>query len=112
VLCTLASRPLGDCQITGRKGPGQVIVSAPSFAAYVDLACGQIRRYGAAEPTVTAALLVMLQDVRAVVSDAEREQVLADEARLILSDAEASTPQPADLGQVREQAAPLLTGDA
>jgi uncharacterized membrane protein len=111
VLCTLASRPLGDCEITGPEGRGRVVVSAPSFAAYVDLACGQIRRYGAAEPTVTAALLAMLRDVQALVSDPDRDRVLAGEARLILSDAERATCQPADLRQVREQAAPLLTGD-
>jgi uncharacterized membrane protein len=111
VLCTLASCPLGDYEITGRDGAARVIVSAPSFAAYVDLACGQIRRYGAAEPTVTAALLVMLQDVQALVSDPAREQVLADEARLIVSDAERATCQPADLRQVRDQAAPLLGAD-
>jgi uncharacterized membrane protein len=111
VLCTLAARPLGDCEITGRDGRARVIVSAPPFAAYVDLACGQIRRYGAAEPTVNAALLVMLRDVQALVSDPDRERVLAAEARLIVSDAERATCQPEDLRQVRDEAAPLLTGD-
>ena len=110
LLCALAARPLGDYVITGREGPARVIVRGPSFAAYVNLACSQIRRYGAAEPTVTAALLVMLQDVQALASDPSREQVLVEEARLVLSDAERSTPQPADLLQVRDQAAPLITG--
>ena len=58
---------------------------------------------------MTAALLVMLQDAQTLVSDPSREQALADQARLILSDAERSTPQPADLLQVRDQAASLLT---
>ena len=111
LLCALAGRPLGDYVITGRQGPARVIVRAPSFAAYVNLACSQIRRYGAAEPTVTAALLAMLQDVQALASDPSREQVLAEEARLVLSDAERSTPQPADLLQVQEQATPLITGE-
>ena len=111
LLCALAPRPIGDYVITGREGPARVIVRAPSFAAYIDLACSQIRRYGAAEPTVTAALLVMLQDTLALVSDPSREQALADQARLILSDAERTTPQPADLLQVRDQAASLLTSE-
>ena len=111
LLCALAPRPLGDYVITGREGPARVIIRAPSFAAYIDLACSQIRRYGAAEPTVTAALLVMLQDTLALISDPSREQALADQARLILSDAERSTPQPADLLQVRDQAASLLTSE-
>jgi len=90
----LAPRPLGDYVITGREGPARVIVRVPSFAAYIDLACSLIRRYGAAEATVTAALLVMLQDALALVSDPSREQALAGQARLILSDAERSTPSP------------------
>ena len=105
----LASRPLGDYQITG-KNQARVIVHAPSFADYAELACGLIRRYGAAEPTVAAALLILLQDARTQISDLDRTQVLASQARLILGDAEQCTRQPADLAQVREQAAPLLTG--
>src|SRR5690242_6963047 len=34
----------------------RVIVHAPAFADYAELACSLIRRYGAAEPTVSAAL--------------------------------------------------------
>ena len=58
---------------------------------------------------MTAALLALLRDAQAMASDPDRIQVLASEARLILSDAEQSTRQPADLAQVRDQAAPLLT---
>jgi len=109
LLCALVARPLGDYQVSGGKGEARVIVRAPAFADYAELACGQIRRYGAAEPTVTAALLALLRDAQAMASDPDRIQVLASEARLILSDAEQSTRQPADLAQVRDQAAPLLT---
>jgi uncharacterized membrane protein len=84
-------------------------VHAPSFADYAELACGLIRRYGAAEPTVTAALLILLHDARTQISDPDRTQELASQARLILSDAEQCTRQPAGLVQVRDQAAPLLT---
>jgi uncharacterized membrane protein len=84
-------------------------VHAPCFADYAELACGLIRRYGAAEPTVAAALLILLQDARTQISDLDRTQVLASQARLILGDAEQCTRQRADFAQVREQAAPLLT---
>ena len=50
----------------------------------------------------------MLRDAQALVSDPNRIQVLASHARLVLSDAEQLTQQPADLLQVRDQAALLL----
>ena len=112
LLLILAVAPANRTSEPGwARGPARVIVRAPSFAAYIDLACSQIRRYGAAEPTVTAALLVMLQDTLALISDPSREQALAGQAQLIVSDAERSTPQPADLLQVRDQAASLPTSE-
>jgi uncharacterized membrane protein len=112
LLCALAPMPLGDYVVAGREGSADVVVHAPSFRDYTDLACGLIRRYGASEPTVTAALLRMLQDVHDLVTDPDRLQVLAAEARLVVSDAERATLQPADLRVVREQATPLLTDDS
>jgi uncharacterized membrane protein len=109
LLCALALRPLGDYQITGSTDGSRVIVHAPAFADYAELACSLIRRYGAAEPTVSAALLIMLHDAQALITDPDRIQVLAGEARLVLSDAEQLTRQPADLLQVRDQAALLST---
>jgi uncharacterized membrane protein len=112
LLCALAPLPLGDYVVTDRDGSARVVVHAPSFEDYVDLACGLIRRYGASEPTVTAALLRMLQDVQDLAIDPGRHQVLAKEARLVLSDAERATLQPADLRMVRDQAASLLPDDS
>jgi uncharacterized membrane protein len=108
LLCALGPLSLGDYQITASTDASRVIVHAPSFADYAELACGLIRRYGAAEPTVSAALLTLLRDAQALVSDPDRIQVLASQARLILSDAEQLTRQPADLLQVRDQATLLL----
>ena len=59
LLCALGPLPLGDYQITGSTDASRVIVHAPAFADYAELACSLIRRYGAAEPTVSAALLSM-----------------------------------------------------
>ena len=73
----LTPRPLGDYQINGSRNEARVIIRAPSFADYAELACGLIRRYGAAEPTVTAALVVLLQDAQALVTDPDRMQVLS-----------------------------------
>jgi uncharacterized membrane protein len=112
LLCALAPMPLGDYVVAGQEGSADVVVHAPSFRDYTDLACGLIRRYGASEPTVTAALLRMLQDVQDLVTDPDRLQVLATEARLVVSDAERATLQPADLRMVREQATSLLADDS
>ena len=109
LLCALAPLPLGDYQVNGSKNTARVIVHAPAFADYAELACSLIRRYGAAEPTVSAALLTMLQDAQVLITDPDRLQVLVREAQLVLSDAEQLTRQPADLRQVRDQAALLLT---
>ena len=111
LLCALAPMALGDYVVAGPDGSADVVVQAPSFRDYIDLACGLIRRYGASEPTVTAELLIMLQDVQDLVTDPDRLQVLASEARLVVADAERATLQPADLRIVREQAASLLSGD-
>ena len=112
LLCALAPMPLGDYVVAGQVGSADVVVHAPSFRDYTDLACGLIRRYGASEPTVTATLLRMLQDVQDLVTDPDRLQVLATEARLVVSDAERPTLQPADLRMVREQATSLLADDS
>jgi uncharacterized membrane protein len=112
LLCALATRPLGDYMVAGRDAVAGAVVHAPSFEDFVDLACGLIRRYGASEPTVTTALLRMLQDVQDLVTDPGRHQVLTKEARLVMSDAERATLQPADLRGVRDQAASLLHGES
>jgi uncharacterized membrane protein len=109
LLCALAPLPLGDYQVSGGTTTARLIVHAPAFADYAELACSLIRRYGAAEPTVSAALLIMLHDAQVLVTDPDRMQVLAREAQLVLSDAEQLTRQPADLRVVRDEAALLLT---
>jgi uncharacterized membrane protein len=50
--------------------------------------------------------------VQVLVTDQDRLQVLATEARLVVSDAERATLQPADLRMVREQATSLLPDDS
>ena len=55
-----------------------------------------------------ATRVIVLRDDQALVSAPDRIQVLASHARLVLSDAEQLTQQPADLLQVRDQAALLL----
>jgi uncharacterized membrane protein len=56
LLAALAPRRLGDIVLHDPEGPSRVVVRFPTFADYVDLAIGQIRRYGASEPQVAYAL--------------------------------------------------------
>ncbi len=100
LLWTLAGRCLEA--MVGRDSRGAVRATIPSrgFDEYLDLACGQIRRYGAGEPAVTTALLSMLAVVAGAVStDAERDAI-CHEAQLVLEAARSATAQPADLVQV------------
>jgi uncharacterized membrane protein len=57
LLAALAPRRLGDIVLHDPEGPSRVVARFPTFADYVDLAIGQIRRYGAREPQVAYALL-------------------------------------------------------
>ena len=41
-----APMPLGDYVVAGREGCADVVVHAPSFRDYADLACGLIRPLG------------------------------------------------------------------
>jgi len=64
--------------------------------------CGLIRRYGNHEPTVADALLRLL-GACADVAGANPEicTALAEQARIIIADAEREIPQPADLTSAR-----------
>ena len=95
----------------GRDAQGRVAVVVPSrrFGDYLATMAGLVRRYGSGEPTVAIALLHLLEDCReAVGSDPERLGDLAEQARLVLFDAEREIAQPADLLPVRAAAERLL----
>jgi uncharacterized membrane protein len=71
--------------------------------------CGLVRRYGASEPTVSAALLHLLEDcVESVGPDRERLDDIAEQARLVLADAERDIVQAADRAGVRLAGVRLL----
>jgi uncharacterized membrane protein len=108
ILADLSHRPLGSQQLRDSAGALRVAVPGRDFAYYLDLACGQIRRYGRSEPRVMLALLRILRSTgRFCVDDATRA-VLAEQVRLVLADAEAAIVQPADLAPVREDAESVL----
>ena len=101
IFCALAVRPLGDDVAADPSGPGMVIVPGRRFGDYLATMCGLIRRYGSGEPTVSLALLRLLDDCAAVLpDDPARWAAIGEQAELILADATRETAQPADLTPV------------
>ena len=90
LLTRLVECRLGPTLHEDDAGVGRAIVPDRDLAYYLDLTCGQIRRYGSAEPTVLVALLRMLRDVAVSARDDEQRRHIAREARLVV-DAAASS---------------------
>lgn len=108
LLARLSGCPLGGQVLRDRAGVARVVVPGRDYAYYLDLACGQIRRYGRAEPRVMLALLRILRSTgRFCLDDATRD-VVAAQVRLVVADAEAAIVQPADFVQVRRDAETVL----
>jgi uncharacterized membrane protein len=101
IFCALAVRPLGDDVAQSTDGRGVIVVPARRFGDYLATMCGLLRRYGAGEPTLTAALLRLLANCAALLpDDPQRWAALDEQADLILADATRETAQPADLRDV------------
>jgi len=108
VLAELSHRPLGNQMLRDPAGAPRVAIPGRDFAYYVDLACGQIRRYGRSEPRVMLALLRILRSTGRFCADDDTRAVLAQQVRLVLADAEAAIVQPADLAPVQQDAERVL----
>jgi uncharacterized membrane protein len=104
----LAARPVGD--YIGRDGDGTVRLTVPGrrFSEILTITVGLIRRYGAGEPTVVEALLLLLATCAALtIDDARRLSEIEKQAVLLVTDAERMIDQPEDLESVRTQAEDL-----
>jgi uncharacterized membrane protein len=108
ILAVLADRPLTAWMLRDADGIVRLTVPRPGFIDYVDLACDQIRRFGAAEPGIITALTRLVAALAARVTDGDRRRGLARQARLLAADAEREIRQPADLVRVERDIARLL----
>jgi uncharacterized membrane protein len=109
IFCAMAPRPLGAHVARDGEGRGVVILPGRRFGEYLATMCGLIRRYGAREPTVSLALLRLLDNCAAVVRDApDRWAAISEQASLILADAEREVAQLADVLAVRAATEALL----
>ncbi|HET7475407.1 MAG TPA: DUF2254 domain-containing protein [Dermatophilaceae bacterium] len=104
ILAELGPRRLGSLRIADGSGSVRLHVRGRDFDYYLDLALGQVRRYGSQEPRVVAALLRTLAQVGGFCTDPAVRAVLAHQAALVLADAERAVTQPADFAPLREHA--------
>jgi uncharacterized membrane protein len=109
LLCLLVRRRLGDWLCRDREGALRVAVPLPDFAEYLRRSTAQIRRFGAAEPAVTRALIQLLNDVGTSTASDERRAACAHHLWLVLEDAKRETAQPDDLQAVMEDGAAVLS---
>jgi uncharacterized membrane protein len=108
LLCSLARLRLGDWIVRDDQGELRVAVPRPKFRDYLRLGTAQIRRFGAAEPAVTRALIVLLRDVGTSSATEDRRHACVRHIRLVLDDARRATAQPADVEAVTDEAAAAL----
>jgi len=108
VLASLAGRRLGNQLLLDPDGVLRVVVPARDLAYFLDLACGQVRRYGRAEPRVDRALLRILSSTAQFCRDDAGRVLVAQQVRLVLADAERAIAQLADFVPVREHAERVL----
>jgi len=100
IFAAMAARPLGPR--VARAGDCVVVVPSRRFGEYLATMCGLVRRYGAGEQTVSLALLRLLDTCATIAcTDWPRLHDIAEQARLIVDDAERATHQPADVEPVR-----------
>src|SRR6478609_8133727 len=104
LLAHLVRRPLGSQRIRDDTGTIRVVVPGRDLSYYLDLATGQIRRYGCAEPRVDRALLRVLATTGTFCHDPADRRLIAGHVRLVVEDAERTVAQPADLEPVRAHA--------
>ncbi|MCF6508081.1 DUF2254 domain-containing protein [Blastococcus sp. MG754426] len=76
LLVRLTGRHLGPTLHADETGAGRAVVPDRDLRYYLDLACGQVARFGGSEPTLVTALLRMLRDVAvACRDDGQRAEV-------------------------------------
>lgn len=84
LLVRLTGRRLGPLAHEVGDGTVRVVTVDRDLRDYLDLACGQIRRYGAREPTVLIGLLRMLRDAATSARDDHQRHEIRRQVRLVV----------------------------
>jgi uncharacterized membrane protein len=101
LLVRLAACRLGSTLHADQDGAARAIVPDRDFRYYLDLTCGQLRRFAKAEPSVLVALLRMLRDVAVASRDDEQREEVRRAAQQVV-DQMAPELLPADADTVRD----------
>ncbi|MCY0903967.1 DUF2254 domain-containing protein [Arthrobacter sp. H14-L1] len=96
ILCDLAGRKLGPRTVADGSGQIRVVIAQPGFASLLDLAIGQPRRYGVADPVVAGRILDLLKEVAWCSSTPSLRAVLADQLTRMEQQMQEQTFVPAD----------------
>jgi uncharacterized membrane protein len=107
LLAALARRELGSQEVRDADGSLRVVVRGRDLAYYVELATGQVRRYGRHEPRVLRALLRVL-DTTGRFCRPEDRPTIAHHVQLVLEAGERAVVQAADLAPVLEHGRQVL----
>lgn len=107
ILAALSLRQHGPQAVADAQGTVRLHVPARDFAYLVDLALGQVRRYGANEPRVVRALLRVCRDL-VWFGDAAHRAVVRQYVETLLSDVTRLVAQPADREPLLAEAAAVL----
>ena len=105
LLALLTGRRLGALTVRDGSGALRVVVQRASFADFLELACGQVRRYGAAEPAVVHALLDLLAGVGGQLHDGARREAVRTQVAALAADSRRMVASAHDLGRVHEHVA-------
>ena len=105
VEAVLASREIHDDVRRDQAGAVLVWLPYPGFATYLHVACSQIRRYGAKEPLVLAALLQLLTAVAQNCVAPDRRKAARTQIDLIVRTAERELPEKSDRAMIAGAAA-------
>jgi uncharacterized membrane protein len=105
LLAQLTGRRLGALTLRDGSGALRVVVQRATFADFLELACGQVRRYGAAEPAVVHALLDLLAGVGGQLHDGQRQEAVRAQVAALAADARRLIASAHDLGRVHKHVA-------
>lgn len=114
LLVHLTRQPLGARVHRDEETDTTLVIPGMELPAYLDLACGQIRRYGASDPVVALELVRMLVDVARCPVTEEHRDAIRREADMVLAAAERAVPEPRDLEPLQaahRELVDLLRGD-
>lgn len=104
LIVRLHGRRLGPQVHCDPAGRPRVVLPDRDHRYYLDLVCGQVRRYGRREPTVLVALMRLLRSVALAVRTEEQAEEVRRQVRLVVAEM-SDELLPEDAAQVHDVAA-------